>query len=354
MFPKCGNYVTIIYPVKILNKGILIIVLISGCLQTKDQKVQSYLLKGNQALASKEYQDAVEYFELVLKADNGNTDALNNLGIAYSGLNNQIEAIKQYSLALTIDSLHYDSRYNRFNAYYSHNKFTDALTDLSILKKVYPDSAQVSFAFGLAYTKLKNYSKAKQSFDLALEQGWDEVEILINKGNLSFYQGDLNAAKNDILLALKLDSLQGLAYNSLALITIEENESIEALPLIDKALWLDPGHPYYLNNKGYILLKMGKFDEAEIFINESITIDPNNAWAFRNKGIVHLNKGNVIRAIELLEHAIEIDMHVDDAYYYLAKAYFINGQIDLACISLSKAMELDSQKLIKIEGLICQ
>ena len=339
---------------KILNKGLIIIVLISGCqFQTKDQKVQSYLLKGNQALASKEYHDAIKYFELVLKADNDYLDVLNNLGIAYFGLNNHIEAIKQYSLALTIDSLHYDSRYNRFNAYYSHNQLADALTDLSILKKNYPDSAQISFASGLAYTKLKDYSKANQSFDLALEQGWDEVEILINKGNLSFYQGDLKAAKIDIRLALKLDSSRGLAYNSLALIAIEENDSTEALALIDKAMMLEPGHPYFINNKGYILLEMDKFDEAEILINESITIDPGNAWAYRNKGIVHLNQGNVLRAIELLNHAIEIDKQVEDAYYYLAKAYFINGQMDLACISLSKAREADSQKQIKIEGLIC-
>ena len=338
-----------------LNKGIIIIVLISGCqFQTKDQKVQSYLLKGNQALAGKKYHNAVEYFELVLKADNDNSDALNNLGIAYFGLNNQIEAIKQYSRALMLDSLHYDSRYNRFNAYYSNNEFEDALIDLSILRKIYPDSAQVSFASGLAYTKLKNYSKANQSFDLAMEQGWDEVEILINKGNLSFYQGYLNAAKIDFRLALKLDSSRGLAYNSLALITIEENNSTEALALIDKALRFEPGHPYFLNNKGYILLEMGKFDEAEILINKSITIDPGNAWALRNKGIVHINKGNVIRAIELLNHAIEIDNQVDDAYYYLAHAYFINEQMDLACISLSKAREEESQKLINIEGLICQ
>ena len=222
---------------KILNKVIIIIVLISGCqFQTKDQKVQSYLLKGNQALASKKYYEASEYFELVLKADDDNIDALNNLGIAYFGLNKQIEAIKHYSLALTIDSLHYDSRYNRFNAYYSDNKLADALTDLSILKKVYPDSAQVSYAFGLAYTKLKDYSKAHQSFDLALEQGWDEVEILINKGNLSFYQGDLTSAKIDIRMALRSDSLQGLAYNSLALIAIEENDLTEALTLINTAL----------------------------------------------------------------------------------------------------------------------
>jgi len=339
---------------KILKKGIIIIVLISGCqFQTKDQKVQSYLLKGNQALASKEYHDAIEYFELVLRADNDYPDALNNLGIAYFGLNNQIEAIKQYSLALKIDSLHYDSRYNRFNAYYSHNQLADALIDLSILRRIYPDSAQISFAFGLAYTKLKDYSKANQSFELALEQGWDEVEILINKGNLSFYQGDLNAARIDIRLALKLDSLRGLAYNSLALIAIEENDSTKALALIDKAMRLEPDHPYFINNKGYILLEMGKFTEAEILINESITIDPGNAWAYRNKGIVHLNQGSVLRAIELLNHAIEIDNHVDDAYYYLAQAYFMNDQIDLACNSISKALEVDLQNPIKIEGLVC-
>jgi len=340
---------------KVLNNGIIIIVLISGCqFQTKEQKAQSYMLRGNQALASNEYHEAVEYFELVLKVENENTDALNNLGIAYYGLNKLDKAIRQYSLALTIDSLHYDSRYNRFNAYYSHNELTIAMADLSILKKYYPDSAQVSFASGLAYTKLKDYSKAAESFDLALEQGWNEIEILINKGNLSFYQGDLNGAKIVLRLALKLDSLQGLAYNSLALIAIEENDSTEALTLIDRALKLEPGHPYFLNNKGYILLEMDQFDDAEILINKSITIDPENAWAYRNKGIVYINKGNVIRAIELLIYAIEKDNHVNDAYYYLAHAYFLNGQIDLACNSISKALEVDSQKPLKIEGLICQ
>jgi Flp pilus assembly protein TadD len=47
----------------------------------------------------------------------------------------------------------------------------------------------------------------------------------------------------------------------------EEGKYKEALPLVEKAIFLKPAQAYYLNNKGYILLQLGKLDEAKKLSN---------------------------------------------------------------------------------------
>jgi Flp pilus assembly protein TadD len=89
---------------------------------------------------------------------------------------------------------------------------------------------------------------------------------------------------------------------------------------IGKALALRPGDPYFLNNRGYVLLMMGRLPEALEDIDKSIVGDPRNAWAYRNKGIYYYKSGDYANAVRLLERAIELDSTVRDAKRFLELA----------------------------------
>jgi Flp pilus assembly protein TadD len=89
---------------------------------------------------------------------------------------------------------------------------------------------------------------------------------------------------------------------------------------IGRALTLRPGDPYFLNNRGYVLLMMGKLPEALVDIDKSIVGDPRNAWAYRNKGIYYYLSGDAANAIRLLGRALEMDSTVREAKRYLELA----------------------------------
>jgi Flp pilus assembly protein TadD len=72
----------------------------------------------------------------------------------------------------------------------------------------------------------------------------------------------------------------------------EEGKYKEALPLVEKAIFLKPAQAYYLNNKGYILLQLGKLDEAKETIEHSLRIESENAFAIRNLGLYFQKKGD--------------------------------------------------------------
>jgi Flp pilus assembly protein TadD len=121
------------------------------------------------------------------------------------------------------------------------------------------------------------------------------------------------------------------------MIETEEGNYDGALAWVEKALSLSPREAYFLNNRGYIYLRMKEFEKAEVDINESIAFDPYNAWAYRNKGIFMLEKKDYANAERLLRQSVDMDPFVDMIYFYLGLAYQNNGNTTKACESFKKS-----------------
>jgi class 3 adenylate cyclase len=108
-----------------------------------------------------------------------------------------------------------------------------------------------------------------------------------------------------------------------------------------------------LNNKGFILQKMGEYDEALHSFDESLLLEkslhpgqPENTVILLNKAILHQNLGDYPSSVRTLLDAIRItEREGDEAetallYHILANIYFLDQDLYNAGVCNSKAQAL--------------
>ena len=108
--------------------------------------------------------------------------------------------------------------------------------------------------------------------------------------------------------------------------------------------------------KGMLLEESGRGAEAGAAYEQALKLVPNDPDLLLKTGIYKLAAGNKEEAIKLLQHCVQIVPKDGDAQFYLAQAYHLNGQDDLAlrAIRLSVKAEPDNPSVLQKYGeLLC-
>lgn len=317
--------------------------IIFSCTDQKEHRKQQFLLKGHEAYKKKNFPSAIHYFEEAVTIDSCYAPALNNMATVYYEQGRLDQALHLYERAINCDPSFYQARLNLSNTLYDLKQYYRGVDVLTKQLEQTPDSSDIRFALGLHLTKLREYDSAINSFETVRSAEAGNAEVLVNLGTLHYYKENYPETRDLLQKAIAIDPEEPEAYNTLALVAAAEKEYEKALSYIDQALEIDE-EPHYLNNKGYILIKMGKLQQATEIINESIVIDPLNAWAFRNKAIIMLEQERPDEAIELLKRAEKLDDWVEDINYYFGQAWFMKGDREEACKYYLKGAKLKEQR----------
>jgi len=310
-----------------------------SCGEGDSTQKQRFLIRGNNALAQQNYREAQRLYQEALKIDSCYSPALNNLGILRFEQGQYIQSILAYDAALACDPEDFEAMLNRTNAYYETNQLFRAEDDIEYLLKKYPDSLSLNFRLGLVHAKMHKYVRALDDFTRALDYDPEDVEALINRGSTYYYLGKYDNAEADLRRAEKSGVELGNVYNGLALVSIGRKDYDSALYLVERALQQEPLQPYFLNNRGYILLLQGQNELAREDIDRSITLDPENAWAYRNKGRWYHVNGQYEDALRLYELALTKDTFVESIHIFIGETHEAMGNLDLACRSYRIASE---------------
>lgn len=307
--------------------------------------MQRFLIQGNEKIRLQQYEQAEQYFFSALKLDSCFADALNNLGTLEHRRRNSTKAIEYYSRAISCHGEFGLAIFNRANVYYETGQTDQALTDLTRVEKIWPDSANVTHLRGLIFWKKRQWNEAIRQFRILLDKNLNTRDMMINIGTLYTDANQLDSAEWYLSRALELNSNDAQALNAMAMLKLEKADTSAAITLIDRAAAVSPRDAYILNNKGYILLMKGEHDKALALINESITIDPYNGWAYRNKGIhAHLIK-RYDEALRLLGQAQKMDPYIKGLSYWLGTVHLAKGDRAEACRYFREAVDRGDTKL---------
>jgi len=129
-----------------------------------------------------------------------------------------------------------------------------------------------------------------------------------------------------------------------------------AMNLVLRLLEQHPDFEPAIKLKGVLLEETGRTSEAAAAYEEALKLAPNDPDVLLEVGKYKLTAGQKEEAIKLLEHCIRILPGDGDAQYYLAQAYHLNGQDDLAlhAIRLSLKAEPDNPPVWQKYGeLLC-
>jgi tetratricopeptide (TPR) repeat protein len=317
------------------NLPLILIMLMIGC-DSKQTKLQRFLIQGNEMVQKQNFAQARKYFNEALRLDSCFADAWNNLGTISFQQHNYDEALNNYSHVIDCDKKFYPAYLNRANTFYELNRPEEGLRDLDVYQKNNPDTFVVHFSRGLLLTKQKKFNAALGSFRRALTMSQGNIEILVNLGSVHYYLHQLDSADKYLNRARNVAEDEPNIFNTLALINIERNRFDEAMKNINRAISLEPRNSFFLNNRGYIHLLSGDLAASVKDIDASISEDPYNAWAYRNKGLYYLMNKDAVNAVRLLKRAEEIDPTIDSLNTYLARSTYSLDKLE-ACGYYKKA-----------------
>ena len=129
-----------------------------------------------------------------------------------------------------------------------------------------------------------------------------------------------------------------------------------AMDLVMRLLEQHPDFAPALKLKGMLLEEAGRTSEAAAAYEGALKLAPNDGDLLLKVGIAKLTAGEKEEAIRLLQHCARILPGDGGAQYYLAQAYHLNGQDDLAlrAIRLSLKAEPDNTSVWQKYGeLLC-
>jgi tetratricopeptide (TPR) repeat protein len=136
-----------------------------------------------------------------------------------------------------------------------------------------------------------------------------------------------------------------MVETTLALIYDELDRFPEAEVHLKSCLTLRPDDHSTMNTLGYLYAEENiKLDEAEDLLERAINMDPGNPYYLDSIGWVHYRRGEAEKAIDYIRRSI-IRMGSDDAVLrdHLGDAYLLNGEKDRAVAEWRRARRLDPE-----------
>lgn len=215
------------------------------------------------------------YFRKSLAMDDTLTFSWINLAVV-------VEAQDRYDEAIDIMHRAYDQiPADSFNVIYytaiihSRNEHYDLARDgyLRLLKSQ-PDDIDIRFNLAASYERLGQFEDAEKEFQWIIERAPDHA-LALN------YLGYMYADKG-----IKLD---------------------EALPMIEKAVSLDPENGAFLDSYAWVLYKLGRYAEALVQMKKALEYDQSDAVLYDHQGDIYAALTSHELARESWTKALEID-----------------------------------------------
>lgn len=222
------------------------LVLLNKAIAREPKLTKARLLKIEVLLRQKKQAELMTFMQTWLKED------LNNLGTLHTFLLLSKAGISTNLLVKTLQAVQDSS---------PHPYISSALADL--------------------YQDLKDYQHAAEEYQKVIDLSNNDdlkSKAMFQLGYLYFVSHQTAKLESTLQKALSAQIVYPSTYNLLAYHYAHNNKNLpQALELVDKALAIAPECYYYLDTKGYILLKLKKHDDAIKCLQHALDLSPNDS-----------------------------------------------------------------------------
>lgn len=337
---------------------------------------------------------AIELWELSVKLDPTRADAYERLGYATLLREDRAKAMASYQKAHELDPKLEEPPLRIAQIHVDQGKPREAA---EILEKAGLRSPQAHRLLGQAYQQLKDFERARQSFEAAVALKPDFAEAyyglavtcsrLGDQDKAREYRNKFDAFKTESQtvgrrmrsefnpLAVTRQSVShthtdvGRVYRSqgkvqeaeklwrraaeldpknadprvhLAALYQQARRDPEALKMYEEATKADPQNGPALFNLGNMYARLKRSDEAETAFRKVIQVSPERSEGYHALARLLLLRGKDLpEAVTLAESAVRL-APVAQNYAILGQAHARNGDLASASAALEKAVELDS------------
>ncbi|KAM3145860.1 hypothetical protein pb186bvf_002155 [Paramecium bursaria] len=337
--------------------------------QTLVEKGQNILNLGGSLIQFNQYYEALRVLNEAIQIQPNRSEAYNQKGILYEKMQKESEALLQYEEAI---------KHNPYNKLYQENKgfkifinriaqlleklemYVEAIIQYEQLIKILPLNSVYYVNKGKIHQKLGQMDESIISLKQAVQLDRTNDDLYFKLGFKVFfnYKGLLMINRTNSMkpqecsiklqnLTIKIQYIIELKvfyfHNLQGQILFENNQFLEALDVLDRAIQLDPesSEAFYFkgqcfhsleefedavemfNNaidinpdeadyyfkKALCLVELNDYQDAKKAYNMCLKLDPNNLQVYNLKGLLFQQMGNYQAAIQMFDIAINLNQN---------------------------------------------
>lgn len=194
---------------------------------------------------------------------------------------------------------------------------------------------------GQVYHRKGDDAQAFDAFDRAIRYNPDDPNGHVGRGEALIGMGQLEKGLLSYNEAVRLDPdhSRALGYRAAAMERVGDDEA--ALADYDGAIRLDPTATTVRRLRGALLSRLGRNAKAVPDLDEAIRLVPSDAGAYKDRGGVYTRLGEHEKALRDLDEAIRLDPRSAKAFQNRAAAFNGLGQYGRAVRDCDEALRLD-------------
>ncbi|AFJ03234.1 TPR repeat protein [Methylophaga frappieri] len=258
------------------------------------------------ALEEQDGDTARTYFTEVLRKGDPAQQVGYFMGLAEEMSGNYDAALVWFA-SVPAESQRFDSAQARYIGLLAdQGDMAKARQHLRLLRQERPEQARELYIFeasflhdeGLSEEAMRVYSEALTAFP-------DDFELLYSRAMLAESLDDLTLLETDLRRILAIDPDNAQTLNALGYtLTDRTDRHQEALEMIQKALQIKPGDPYYLDSLGWVYYRLGDLEKAETYLRQALAVQDDAEFSAHLGEVVWV-QGNRREARKIWQQALE-------------------------------------------------
>jgi tetratricopeptide (TPR) repeat protein len=288
------------------------------------KSVRAYTNLGSSLAKSGELAEAVEMFQKALTLEPNSLAAHMNLGVALREKGDAVGALLHLRRVASANPTNANVQYELGQTLRQSGDLAGAIAAFENALQIDPELRESYYALGVA---LKQQSASTHRPSPPLASPADE---LYKRGQEAASRGELDAAKQQLMEALRLDEGDAEAHNLLGFVLGQQGDLSSALVQLQRAVALRPEFADAHYNLGVALWYSGSKDQAVSELRESIRLDPSAGATHAFLGTALRETGDLPGARLSLQRAIALLPPTAADYIDLGIVFLRAGDLDKA------------------------
>jgi tetratricopeptide (TPR) repeat protein len=290
--------------------------------------------RGLSLFKQRQWSEASARFEAAEKLQPGKTDAPLYRGKCLINLSLFDEAADTLQSYLAVHPQSEDASYLLAYVYFREDKPKRSLEQYSEAGKLKTPTADDLKIVSLDYVLLNDYPDAAHYLEVALRMEPENVEVRYHLGRVRYQQNQFDQAIAAFQEVLKRDPSHVKAEDNLGLSLEAENKTDLAMAAYQKAILLDASatrhneQPYL--NLGVLLAKMNRAGDALPLLAKAVQMDPKSEKIRYQLGKTYFDLNRIAESQQEAQEAVKLNPGDVPPHYLLARIYQRQGKRELA------------------------
>ncbi len=310
-----------------------------------DIPVDAQFVKANALYKLGRYDEAVSSYDKAVTAGYEDPVLWNNRGKALSNLDKWEESITSYDKAIAMDPAYLRALENRGRAHFRLENYKQASGDLrQVINLDEEEDGSVRLMLADTYVALGEDRQAIIFYGEAERRGQGNADLFFRRGACYARIEDMENALSDLNQAYGKGKQDAELFLERANVQIRLENVRGAMSDLNEAIAREQDHANAYFNRGYLHELNENFNEAISDYSMAIKLNPEDDIAWYSLANSMVSQGNVAGALKPIDEAIALQEKNGTYHKVRGNILYRVEQIDAACSSWKKAVELGDTK----------